>query len=42
MNDKEPEREPELSGYFDPSLTVVEVIASGNPHKSRKRISRPV
>jgi tungstate transport system substrate-binding protein len=25
-----------------PSLTVVEVIASGNPHKSRKRISRPV
>jgi len=28
--------------YYDPSLTVVEVIASGNPHKSRKRISRPV
>jgi len=27
---------------LDPSLTVVEVIASGNPHKSRKRISRPV
>ena len=30
-----------LENYY-PSLTVVEVIASGNPHKSRKRISRPV
>ena len=26
---------------YDSSLTVVEVIASGDPHKSRKRTSEP-